>query len=215
MHTHILVKLRARLADKGSVEIRNRKYRDIRDDQRGFTLIELLVVIAIMGILFGIATSTWQGVTESRRVDSAANQLTSDMRLLNARASNQLAEWRLVFKPDGGPVTGCSGADHCLVKVTDADTEDIPRNFPERTGVSSTNISTDSDTGGMILDGITGSFLGPSSVGDTVTIRFYADGSAEAEAGGEPRITVGPDDGSPDPTHDMLLAEQTSRVKID
>lgn len=124
--------------------------------------------------------------------------------------------------PDGSSVDGCSGADYCLVKVVDTDNDDTPddtevtpRHFPERTAISDTNIDTDSDTG--ILDGITGSLLGPSSAGDTVTISFNADGSADAEvvSGDFPQVTVGPDDGSADPTHDISLNEATSRIKID
>lgn len=201
------------------MDIRSPKYRDIRNDQRGFTLMELLITIALMGILFGIATSTWDGVTESRRVDSATNQLASDMRLAHTSSTNQLAEWRLVFMLDGSPVAGCSGADYCLVKVVDTDdddipddTEDTPRYFPERTEISDTNISPDTDAG--ILDGLVGSLLGPSVSGDTVTIRFNADGSADTEVA-DPQVTVGPDDGSGDPTHDISLTEATSRVKID
>ena len=56
----------------------------------GFTLPEVLIVIVIMGILFGIATSSWFGVVESRKVDSAANQLAADFRLAHSKATNRL-----------------------------------------------------------------------------------------------------------------------------
>jgi prepilin-type N-terminal cleavage/methylation domain-containing protein len=59
-------------------------------NERGFTLPEVLIVIVIMGILFGIATSTWFGVIEGRRVDSATNQIVADLRLVHTTATNRL-----------------------------------------------------------------------------------------------------------------------------
>ena len=61
-----------------------------REDERGFTLIELLLVIIIMGILFAIASSTWFGAVESRRVDSATSQLAADLRQAHSKAINRL-----------------------------------------------------------------------------------------------------------------------------
>ena len=55
------------------------------EDERGFTLVELLAVIIIMGIVLSIASSTWFRVVESRRVDSATNQLAADLRLAHTR----------------------------------------------------------------------------------------------------------------------------------
>jgi prepilin-type N-terminal cleavage/methylation domain-containing protein len=83
--------------------------------ERGFTLPELLVVIALMGILLAIATSTWFGIVESRRVDSATNQMVSDLRLAHTSATNRLVPWRVEkvtanprnyrIGPDGGTLT--------------------------------------------------------------------------------------------------------------
>jgi Tfp pilus assembly protein FimT len=56
-----------------------------------------------MGILFGIATSTWFGVVESRRVDSATNQVVSDLRLAHTSATNRLMSWQVVVPLGGGP----------------------------------------------------------------------------------------------------------------
>jgi prepilin-type N-terminal cleavage/methylation domain-containing protein len=63
----------------------------------GFTLPEVMIVLVIMGILFGIATASWFGVVESRRVDSAANQVASDLRLAHTRATNRLQDWNVAL----------------------------------------------------------------------------------------------------------------------
>ncbi len=53
-------------------------------------MLELLLVIIVMGILFAIASSTWFGAIESRRVDSATSQLAADLRQAHSRAINRL-----------------------------------------------------------------------------------------------------------------------------
>jgi prepilin-type N-terminal cleavage/methylation domain-containing protein len=72
------------------------------ENERGFTLPEVLIVIAIMGILAAIAIPMWWNVVEGRNVDSAANQLVSDLRLAHTRATNQLSDWQVVLT-SGGP----------------------------------------------------------------------------------------------------------------
>ena len=63
----------------------------------GFTLPEVLIVIVLMGTLFAIATSTWFAVVESRRVDSATNQIVSDLHLAHTSATNRLENWQVVL----------------------------------------------------------------------------------------------------------------------
>jgi prepilin-type N-terminal cleavage/methylation domain-containing protein len=65
------------------------------NDERGFTLFEVMATIVVMGIVFAIASSTWFGVVESRRVDSATNQVVADLRLAHSRATNRLEDWRV------------------------------------------------------------------------------------------------------------------------
>ena len=60
--------------------------------ERGFTLVEVMVTIIIMAIVFAIASSTWFGAVESRRVDSATNQLAADLRQAHSKATNRLAD---------------------------------------------------------------------------------------------------------------------------
>ena len=62
------------------------------EDERGFTLIEVMVTIVIMGIVFAIASSFWFKMAESRRVDSATNQVVADLRLAHTQATNRLTD---------------------------------------------------------------------------------------------------------------------------
>jgi prepilin-type N-terminal cleavage/methylation domain-containing protein len=87
------------------------------EDEGGFTLVEVIVVIIMMGIVFGIASASWFGVAESRRVDSATNQVAADLRLAHSRATNRLDDWRIEMDagtrdyrmgPDGGALTSDS-----------------------------------------------------------------------------------------------------------
>ena len=66
-------------------------------NERGFTLPEVMITIVFIGIVMAIASSTWFGVVESRRVDSAANQLAADLRLAHIRATNRLENWQVVL----------------------------------------------------------------------------------------------------------------------
>jgi hypothetical protein len=54
---------------------------------------------------------------ERWRVESAADQFASDLRLAHTRATGQLTDWRVVFMTDGTPLSRCSAADYCMVKL--------------------------------------------------------------------------------------------------
>lgn len=77
--------------------VRSAKCAHFRRVERGFTLPEVLITIVIMGILLAIAASSWQGVVEGHRVDSATNQLVSDLRLAHTQASNRLTPYQVVL----------------------------------------------------------------------------------------------------------------------
>jgi len=62
------------------------------EDESGFTLVELTIVIILMGTVMAIASSMWFGAVESRRVDSATNQLAADLRQAHTKAINRLAD---------------------------------------------------------------------------------------------------------------------------
>jgi prepilin-type N-terminal cleavage/methylation domain-containing protein len=68
------------------------KHHGFWQSERGFTVIEVMITIAVMGIVFAIASSIWFGVVESRKVDSATNQMVADLRLAHTRATNRLAD---------------------------------------------------------------------------------------------------------------------------
>jgi prepilin-type N-terminal cleavage/methylation domain-containing protein len=162
--------------------------------ERGFTLPEVMITIILMGILLGIASSMWFGVIESRRVDTAANQLASDLRLAHTRASNQLSDWRVqIFTDRGDP----SQVDYKLMRPSDGFT--LERSLPENSMISSTGTELNESGGSRIL-------------------RFQSTGAVEAVGGfgdtdgdGEIRITVSVDG---NPNRSMTVVPTTSRVKI-
>jgi prepilin-type N-terminal cleavage/methylation domain-containing protein len=181
--------------------------------ERGFTFVEVMTTIIIMGILATVAMSFWFGVVEGRRVDSATNQVVSDLRLAHTSATTRLGTATFVFSNTGAVVT-CNGvsADYCLVRPTGAGTESIPGNLPDRTEMTSPNLLAD--------------ILG----GPTSTIEFAADGSAEGlgtlglvagvtdncppgTPAGVPRIQIASDDGNP--AHCITFNPATSRIEID
>lgn len=161
--------------------------------EQGFTLPEVLLTIVIMGIVLAIASATWFGIIESRKVDSAANQLASDLRLAHTRATNQLTDWRVMVYPgrgDEGP-----GLDYKLVRPSDG--FEVGRFLPENSMISSTELN---DSGGSKI------------------ISFRSNGAAEAVGGfgdadgdGEIRITVSVDG---NPSRSITVVPTTARVKI-
>lgn len=175
---------------------------------------EILTVILLMGIVFAIATSSWQNITQSRRVDSAANQLAADMRLANSSATNQLTDYRIVYRTDGVQVTDCpaagQSADYCLVKRTPGGSEKTPRFLPDGARITESTVAND----------VTAGLLSPSIVGQTKTIKFNTNGSAEVMgglvSGMSPELSVSTKAGaSSDPKHKLSVVTGTSRVKVD
>lgn len=97
-----LLKLFWEHADNENMEVSPRTTNgSFRVNERGFTLPEVLITIVIMGILLAIASSSWQNVVEGRRVDSATNQLVSDLRLAHTQASNRLTPYQVVLTNGG------------------------------------------------------------------------------------------------------------------
>ncbi|MDN5698325.1 MAG: prepilin-type N-terminal cleavage/methylation domain-containing protein [Rubrobacter sp.] len=194
--------------------IKRRKHGGPLRDERGFTLPELLTTIAILGILLAIAIVVWNNIIEARRVDAAANQLASDMRLAHTRATNQLTDWRVVLAPEEGD----GGPDYYLLKLSNSYDKDsdgtptvertIPRTFPANVEVSdhdpSLNDSQEND-----------SWWPEDATGlpdQTRTLEFNSDGSMLAYRGPSGSVRVAIDE---DPEREITFLAATSRVKLD
>ncbi len=89
------------------------------NDERGFSLAELMLVIVIMGIVFGIASSSWFGAIESRRVDSATNQVVADLRLAHTQATNRLIDSTF-------DVTSANSSTYTIESAGDLDARTLP-----------------------------------------------------------------------------------------
>ena len=140
------------------------------EDERGFTLVELLLVISSMMILAMIATSSWFDAIESRRVDSAANQVVADLRLAHTQATNRLID--TTFRTPAAPPPG---------GVSPLSTYQVGP-----TGELDTKVLLKSDNQGD-------QDTTPQAAFPTAkTIVFKADGSAQSAqvVGGEVSITV-------------------------
>jgi prepilin-type N-terminal cleavage/methylation domain-containing protein len=168
------------------------------ENQGGFTLLEVMTTIIIMGILFAIASSTWFGVVESRRVDWATNQMVSDLRLEHMKATNRLLKQALVTDLSSLPVDPAvlalvPPADYYLVRIPN----------PPETIAASDIKGLDMPEGTQI---------------DTATfnVRFNPSGSVEPIGGSGLTVTVGSEDGDVDrpPEHEINLTAATSQVQI-
>ena len=166
---------------------------------------EVLITIVIMGILMGIASSTWFSTVESRRVDSATNQVLSDLRLAHTSSTNRLTEYRVAYV-SGGQINcaGRSDADYCLLRQNGGSYQETARYLPERTVISGA---------GLDVDATISTLLGSPNTG---TVKFNANGTAESGgglvSGLDIRVTVASDDGNPSNVLDVNPA--TSRVSV-
>ena len=93
------------------------------EDERGFSLLELIVTIILMGLVFAIASSSWLGAIESRKVDTATNQLAADLRQAHTKATNRLADQTVTLSTDSSEYTMTGVADP--LDLDDCDEEDV------------------------------------------------------------------------------------------
>ncbi len=130
--------------------------RKFSNDERGFTLGEVLITIVLIGILMAIASSVWFGTVDSRRVDSAANQLASDLRLAHSSASNQLVGWEVRIT---------SGSTYQMVKLSSPE-QVTNRSLPDGTQTASaTTIRFNSNGTASVVSG----------AGSPITVRSSSD----------------------------------------
>ena len=184
------------------------------EEERGFTLAEVMVTIIIMGIVFAIASTSWFGmigpIIESRQVDSATNQLVSDLRLAHTRATNQLAGWRVVLNSDRGPVS--AGADYSLVKLDSAGNPvpatEVAYTLPDDALLNSPTLVASGGTQAV-------NFAADSSasvVGTFDPVAAATDGCPLSTPASGPRIRVTVDN---NPMHCVTFNTVTSRIKVD
>ena len=163
--------------------------------EEGFTLPEVLIVIALMGLLAAMAIPVWWNIAGSRAVDSAANQLASDLRLAHTRSTNQLTEWAVVQDLSSLSVSSdlVPTADYYLVRIP---------NPPALTSASD----------------ITRRYLPNRSQIDTTAfnVRFSPRGSVEPVGASGMTVTVGSVDGDTDsgPEIQIQVTPATSKVEI-
>jgi prepilin-type N-terminal cleavage/methylation domain-containing protein len=190
--------------------VRRLKQHESWQSERGFTLPEVTIVIILMGIVFAIASSSWFGIVESRRVDSATNQLVSDLRLAHTKATNELATWRVVLNPDRGAES--AGADYSLVKLDSAGNpvagSEISRTLPDDALLNSPTLLPVGGTSGV-------QFAPDGSASAVGTLNLGAASTDGCPAGTPtigPRIRVTVDN---NPMHCITFNTATSKVEID
>ena len=154
------------------------------EDERGFTLMEVLVTIIIMGILFAIASSFWFGVVESRRVDSATNQMVSELHFAHNSSTNRLEDWKVDLQANSRDysIGACPDPDVCAAPLPPAS--------------------------GRLLE--EGTEVRPSGGGMVEEVVFEANGDAQITGAG--RIRIAAADGAP--CHEIEINEATSRVRF-
>ena len=173
--------------------------RTAKRDEKGFTLPEVLVTVAILGILLAIAVAIWLGVVEQRRVDAAANQLASDLRLAHNSATNQLTDWRVAYTEGSRDYelrklsSVCDETAGC--GASPPTTEIVTRSLPDGTKIHSDSTN---DLGGA---------------GGEEIIELNSDGTGRALSGPSATIVVSSTDD--DPKRSITFNAATSRVKLD
>jgi prepilin-type N-terminal cleavage/methylation domain-containing protein len=130
--------------------------------EQGFSILEVAIVITVMTIVLAIASSTWFDAVESRRVDSATNQVVSDLHLAHTTATNRLANHEVRLT---------ANSNTYQIGPTPDDDPDTPDQFETRTLVGMEGLDPDEDTEGTI---------GTPVSDTTLTIVFEPDGSASA-----------------------------------
>jgi prepilin-type N-terminal cleavage/methylation domain-containing protein len=159
--------------------------------EHGFTLVEVLATIIIMGIVFAIASSTWFGVVESRRVDSSTNQMVSELRRAHTSSTNRLQDWKVELQANSrdysiGPCPDLPDPDPCAAPLDPDDPLTSERSLEERTEVQPSG-------GGMVQ-------------------RVVFEPNGEAQITGAGRIRIAAEDDSP--CHEIEINELTSRIRV-
>jgi prepilin-type N-terminal cleavage/methylation domain-containing protein len=158
------------------------------EDESAFTLIEVIVTIILMGIVFAIASSFWFGLVEDRRVNSATNQMVSELHFAHTSATNRLQSWEVDLRPVDVPPEDRNVSYRVAPLCEDPCAEPPPP--PSRL-----------EEGTEFTPGMEG-----------VRVVFQPDGGAEVNGAGNLEIRSAAADG--DPCHEIDINEATSRVRV-
>jgi len=198
----------------------------VREDEGGYTLPEVLSAVAIMSIILVIGVIVLLALLERWRVEAAADQFAADLRLAHTRATEQLTDWRVVFMDDGTPLSGCSSADYCMVKLNfpygsgdpapalDDSVGPADRELPEGTRIREVTFDPDcshGDRNAAIPPSSCGS--GGAQDGATRTLEFNPNGTVRTLRPGQSgTVVISSDDGSP--VCPVVFNAPTSRIRI-
>ena len=198
----------------------------VREDEGGYTLPEVLTAVAIMSIILVIGVIVLLALLERWRVEAAADQFAADLRLAHTRATEQLTDWRVVFMDDGTPLSGCSSADYCMVKLNfpygdgdpapalDDSVRPAVRELPDGTRIREVTFDPDcshGDRNAAIPPSSCGS--GGAQDGATRTLEFNPNGTVRTLRPGQSgTVVISSDDGSP--VCLVVFNAPTSRIRI-
>jgi prepilin-type N-terminal cleavage/methylation domain-containing protein len=181
-------------------------------DEHGFTLPEVLTTIAILGILIAIAMTLWNSVIESRRVDSAANQLASDLRLAHTKATNQLTDWRVIYEVGEREYHLVKLNEVCDEGCTDPEADKvIRRELPSGTEVTESLNAV--DPAGQSRFNIPNVDSSVNQPGTTHTVEFDSDGSSKAGLQMSASLKVG-SRSEPSTCWKLIVSSATSNVRM-
>ena len=213
-------------ADKYDVRVIRSNISRGCEDERGYTLPEILTAVSILGIILAIGIIVLLALLERWRVEAAADQFAADLRLAHTRATEQLTDWRVVFMPDGTPLSRCSSADYCMVKLNFpygagdpppalADgTPPVRRELPEWTKIKDVTFDPDcsrGDPNAVVPPSYCGSDAGQN--GATRTLEFNSNGTVRTLRPGQSgTVVISSEDGSP--TCPVVFNAPTSRIRI-
>jgi prepilin-type N-terminal cleavage/methylation domain-containing protein len=195
-------------------------------NERGYTLAEVLTAVAIMSIILTIGIIVLLALLERWRVEAAADQFAADLRLAHTRATEQLTDWRVVFMADGTPLSRCSAADYCVVKLKlpygsgdpaptlDDSIRPAVRELPEGTRIKEVTFDPDcshGDRNAAIPPSYCGTDVGQD--GATRTLEFNSNGTVRTLRPGQSgTVVISSEDGSPECP--VVFNATTSRIRI-
>jgi prepilin-type N-terminal cleavage/methylation domain-containing protein len=168
-------------------------------DQRGYTMPEVLTAVAISGVLVVVSVIILLALLERWRVEAAADQLASDMRLAHTKAANQLTDWRMVMRT-GSP-------SYRLVKLETVYDDDSTRVPP----VVET-VDRSLPIGTMVFSSTANAAARNPEAGKEFYVEFNSDGRIHVENGPNGHVKASSGDGSP--TIGVTYLSATSRIKV-